>query len=125
MSANRFETEARQRKAIALVDTACAAFDGEGIPAAEIEGWNEGQWKYLSDAAGTSLPSPTTRALVLSSLRVREKIARKVEEGRQQEEGREAAEVFAKLAAGSLDDPRRARALGLSEADEDDPFAGL
>ena len=95
MSANPHEIHARQRKAVKLVDTACAAFDGEGIPASEIEGWNEGQWKYLSDAAGTSLPSPTTRALVLSSLRVREQIARKVNEGRDAERAREQADTDA------------------------------
>lgn len=107
---NKFEQHNRQIKAVRLADTISKAFDGRGIPEAEVAQFTEAQWALAAEAAGTTLPSEKTRALVRQSLRVREQIARKVDVGREtDEDATTAADVFAK---GSLDY-------------RDDPFDGL
>lgn len=68
---NSYETEARQRKALALIDCAMNAYDGEGFTAEDLEAFTDGQWRMLADAAGVRPPSEVTRALVVSSVRVR------------------------------------------------------
>ena len=95
---NDFERHAREKKAIALIDTAMSAYDGEGFSAEDIEAFSDAQWNLLADCAGVRPPSEVTRALVVSSVRVR------------RGEQHTADEVFAKLAKGSM---------------MDDPFVGL
>ena len=90
---NDFERHARERKAIALIDTAMSAYDGEGFSAEDLEAFTDAQWELLADCAGVRPPSEVTKALTISSLKVRL--------GR----SHTADEVFAKLAKGSSDDP--------------------
>ena len=68
---NDFERHARERKAIALIDTAMSAYDGEGFSAEDLEAFGDAQWELLADCAGVRPPSEVTRALVISSARVR------------------------------------------------------
>ena len=68
---SEFERHARQRKAIAMIDTAMSAYDGEGFSAEDIEAFTDAQWELLADCAGVRPPSEVTRALVISSVRVR------------------------------------------------------
>lgn len=91
MDANRFEAKARQRKAIALTDCALSAYDGEGFTVEDVENFTDGQWQMLADCAGVRPPSEVTKALVISSMKVR--LAPVVT----------ADDVFAKLAKGSTD----------------------
>lgn len=95
---NEYEKRARERKAIALIDTAMSAYDGEGFSAEDLENFTDAQWELLADCAGVRSPSEVTKALVVSSVRVR------------RGEQHTAGEVFAKLAKGSM---------------MDDPFVGL
>ena len=68
---SEFERQARQRKAIALIDTAMSAYDGEGFSAEDLENFTDAQWEVLADCAGVRPPSEVTKALVISSVRVR------------------------------------------------------
>lgn len=95
---NEYEKRARERKATALIDTAMTAYDGEGFSVEDLENFTDAQWDLLADCAGVRPPSEVTRALTISSLKVRL--------GR----SHTADEVFAKLAKGSM---------------MDDPFVGL
>lgn len=68
---NEYEKQARERKAIALIDTAMSAYDGEGFSAEDLGAFTDAQWELLADCAGVRPPSEVTKALVISSVRVR------------------------------------------------------
>ena len=68
---NEYEKQARERKAIALIDTAMSAYDGEGFSAEDIEAFTDAQWELLADCAGVRPPSEVTKALVISSTVIR------------------------------------------------------
>ena len=75
---NDFERHARERKATALIDTAMSAYDGEGFSTEDLEAFTDAQWELLADCAGVRPPSEVTRAIVISSVRVRRADRKKV-----------------------------------------------
>lgn len=68
---SEFERHARQRKAIALIDTAMSAYDGEGFSAEDLEAFTDAQWELLADCAGVRPPSEVSKAMTISAVRVR------------------------------------------------------
>lgn len=73
-----WEINNRRRKALAILDAAASAFDGHGIPLAELEEFTPEMWSMLTAVAGEQKgrrfgdPSDQCIELVLSSARVRE-----------------------------------------------------
>ncbi len=94
---NSYETEARQRKAIALTNAALSARDGQGFTVAEVEQFTDDQWELLAEIAGVRHPSEVTKALVLQSMRVRLQITRQVDAGRDAERAAEVDALFSGL----------------------------
>lgn len=67
---NRFEYDARHRKARKLADTARQIYGGSSIAASALATADDAVWHGLSIAAQTRPPSEETKHLVIKMLRV-------------------------------------------------------